>query len=61
MSGLVGERTGQELGAYIAIFFGPEYTYEVMVRFELPDRDDMSVLYRDTVTHLTLVDGDDEL
>jgi len=61
VSGLVGERTGQELGAYIAIFFGPEYTYEVMVQFELPDRDDMSVLYRNTVTHLTLVDGDDEL
>lgn len=61
VSGITGEKTGQELGGYVAIFFGPGYTYEVMVQFELPDRDDMGVLYRDTVARLTLVEGDDEL
>lgn len=56
VSGLLGEKTGQELGAYAAVFFGPAYTYEVMLQFEIADRDEMSVLYRDTVVNLTLVE-----
>jgi hypothetical protein len=56
LSSLRGAKTGQELGAYVAVFFGPEYTYQVMVQFEVSDRDDMSALYRNIVTHLSLTD-----
>ncbi len=53
VSGLTGYKTGQELGAYVAVFFGAEYTYEVIIQFELSDRDDMSVLYRGTLADLS--------
>jgi hypothetical protein len=61
VSGLVGPKTGQELGAYWAVFFGPEYTYGVMVQFELPDREDMRLLYRNTLTQLTLIEDANEV
>lgn len=61
VSGLVGEKTGQELGMYVAILFGPEYTYEVVVQFELSDRDDMSVLFHDTLAGLTLTSDDESI
>jgi len=61
VSGLVGPKTGQELGAYWAVFFGPEYTYVVMVQFELPDREGMSLLYRNTLTQLTLIEDANEV
>jgi len=54
VSGLTGAKTGQELGAYVATFFGPQYTYQVMVQFEMRDRDDMNLLYRNTLIHLTV-------
>lgn len=54
VSGITGDRTGQDLGAHIAIFFGPEYTYELTVQFEQSDRDEMSILYRETLVLLNL-------
>jgi hypothetical protein len=59
LSGFAGETTGQELGGYLAIFFGPEYTYEVFVQFELSDQDDMLVLFQDTLAGLTLTSNDE--
>ena len=56
ISGLEGDKTGQPLGAYWAVFFGPEYTYVVAMVFELHDQDDMSQLWRNTLTQLTLVE-----
>jgi hypothetical protein len=61
LSGGVGDRTGQELGGYLAIFFGPEYTYEVIAQFELPDRDSMGVHFRNTLAHLTLTGAEESL
>jgi hypothetical protein len=61
LSGFAGEKTGQELGGYLAVFFGPEYTYEVFIQFELADRDDMSVLFRDTLAGLTLTSHDESI
>lgn len=61
VSGLTGDKTGQELGANIAMFFGSEYTYEVVVQYELPDQADMGDLFRTTVSDLTLVEGTDVL
>jgi hypothetical protein len=43
------------------MFFGSEYTYEVVVQYELPDQADMGDLFRTTVTDLTLVEGTDVL
>jgi hypothetical protein len=54
ISGMTGAKTGQELGAFLAIFFGPDYTYEVMLQFEIPDRDEMSALYRQVLAQLIL-------
>ncbi|MFC2153625.1 hypothetical protein ACFLQ7_03220 [Actinomycetota bacterium] len=61
ISGLVGNKTGQELGAYWAVFFGPEYTYVVVMQYEMPDRDDMSVLWRETLTQLSIPEGPNEV
>jgi hypothetical protein len=60
VSGITGDRTGQDLGAHIAIFFGPEYTYELTVQFELSDRDEASILYRETLFALNLDGVDNE-
>jgi len=61
LSGGVGERTGQPLGGFLAIFFGPGYNYEVWVQFELSDRDDMGVLFDDTLSGLTLAPYEDSI
>ena len=61
VSGLVGNKTGQELGAYWAVFFGPEYTYVVVTQYELPDRDDMSLVWRETLTQLSIPEGPNEV
>lgn len=61
ISGLIGNKTGQELGAYWATFFGTEYTYVVVMQYELPDRHDMSLLWRQTLTQLNIPEGPDEV
>ena len=61
VSGLEGNKTGQPLGAYWAVFFGPEYTYVVVMQFERSDQDDMSTLWRNTLTQLILRDGANEV
>jgi hypothetical protein len=61
ISGLVGNKTGQELGAYWAVFFGPEYTYVVAMQFELPDQEDMNLQWRNTLTQLTLIEDANEV
>jgi hypothetical protein len=61
ISGMTGAKTGQELGALLAIFFGPDYTYEVMLQFEIPDRDEMNALYRQVLVQLTIDEYDTAL
>jgi hypothetical protein len=61
VSGATGNRTGQELGGYLAIFFGPGYNYEVIAQFELSDRDKMSNLFDDTLAGLTLTPNDESI
>lgn len=59
LSGGIGDKTGQPLGGHLAIFFGSEYTYEVLIQFEIPDRDDMRALFNETLKRLTLADSEE--
>jgi hypothetical protein len=61
VSGATGNRTGQELGGYLAIFFGPGYNYEVIAQFELSDRDKMSNLFDDTLARLTVAPNNESI
>jgi hypothetical protein len=61
VSGATGKRTGQELGGYLAIFFGPGYNYEVIAQFELSDRDMISNLFDDTLAGLMLAPNDNSI
>lgn len=59
LSGGKGAKTGQELGGFFAILFGNKYTYQVIIQFYIPDRNEMKVLFQETLSGLTLLSDDD--
>ena len=59
LSGGKGAKTGQELGGFFAILFGDKYTYQVIIQFYIPDRNEMKVLFQETLSGLTLRSDDD--
>jgi hypothetical protein len=61
LSGATGKKTGQELGGYLAVFFGPGYNYEIVAQFELSDRDKMSNVFDDTLAGLTFAPNDNSI
>jgi hypothetical protein len=58
ISGGKGPKTGRDLGGFLAIFYGSEYTYQIIIQFYIPDRNDMSALFQDTLTGLTFTSND---
>ena len=51
---MTGRTTGQPLGVYGAIYFGPQRTYEVLAQYEIQDKDNVGDIWTRAVLNLTL-------
>lgn len=54
VTNIAGRKTGEPLGAYGAMYYGPQRTYEVLAQYEIPDKDTVGDIWTRAVPNLTL-------